>query len=103
MKNDQRIGGCVTRDERPIATPVNVQRFLNRVGNDRWAEDEVSHGGDPVTEPVARQSFNRGSQHVESLFLQWINEARMPAALEELAEAPCLDLRLKNALIGGGV
>ena len=93
----QHIGGCVPRSDRAISTPV--QRLLDRVRNDRYAEDQVSHGGDPVIEPIKRREFNAGSRHVESLIHQWINEATLELSLAELAEAPAMDLRLKHALV----
>lgn len=82
-------------------TGARPDRLLERIRNDRYAEDQISHGGNPVTEPVARRWFNVGSSHVESLFLRWINEATMELSLRELAESPAMDMRLKTALTGG--
>lgn len=76
----------------------DVSALLERLANDRYSADDLSHGGDPVTEPVARWSFNAGSMHAESLILRWINEARLPVALEELRDAPAIDLRPKATL-----
>lgn len=75
--------------------------LLDRIANDRLAEGQLSHGGDPVTEPVYRRAFNDGSRHVEHLVRLFLTEQRLMAACDDLRDAPALDLRVKYALILG--
>lgn len=61
--------------------------LLHRIQLDRYDESQLSHGGDPVIEPIKRHWFNKGSQHAEALIQQWINGERLHVALEELRDA----------------
>lgn len=66
--------------------------LFDRIRLDRYDENQISVGGDPVLEPIKRLWFNKGSQHVEALIHQWINGERLSVSLEELALADAIDL-----------
>jgi hypothetical protein len=68
--------------------------LLEQIVNDRYAEDQISHGGDPVTERAYRRGWNHASRHIEDL-------VRMHMGLKEIADAPAMDLRVKHTLTGG--
>jgi hypothetical protein len=66
---------------------------LDRLRNDRFGSEHTCSYS---------RGWNASSHHIERLIHQWINEARVGVALDELVEAPVMDLRLRDALVQGG-
>lgn len=78
-----------------------VQRFLDRMHNDRWLETEPGTCDNVHDDLLYRRAFNDGSRHVEQLFHRWINEERLEACLGELRDAPAQDLTSVTGLSEG--
>src|SRR5690242_12376891 len=75
--------------------------LLTRLQRDRYDETQLSQGGDAVLEPVQRRWFNNGMDHACAVAEQWAKEQAVLAGLRELASAPAVDMRLRDAMILG--
>jgi len=76
-----------------------MSELLQRIQNDRYIETQVSEPNrdKPDLELAYRRGFNAGSRHAELLLIeQAINAERLEVCLDELRDAPGIDLRLKH-------
>lgn len=76
-----------TQPDRLIANPDSL---IARLANDRFGSD---HAADRYA-----LGWNDSKGDTARTIQRWINEARLPVALEELRDAPAMDLRLKATL-----
>lgn len=93
---DDRINACGGRagEVQPRSTP---EALLDRIRNDRFGKDQLEKDRYAV-------GWNAASEHIERIVERWLceraDERPVLTGLRELRDAPAIDLRLKNALIG---